>query len=554
MRHHARVKRRLLNIALILVASVPVVESVAQACGGFFRARTVPAEKRPSLAREKVLLIHDGKREHFIREVAFERAEEPFGFVVPTPSRPEVEPVKEQPFTKLRQTFAYQTPLTMGRGGGLGGGAPGKGSAGVTVLEKKKVGSFTAFVLAATDESALAKWLADNELVSSKEADAWLAHYVKMSFFYVAMRYDPPKGKKKVPRVDAETIRISFDTPLAYYPYLEPEAPELTPQPRLMELWFLGPDRVVPVALKEQRWLRPLRPGETYDNAGKTALNALPRRARPPRSRRAVGDADLSGPEVQPRGLGRHRVRVQGQARRTQRPRTAAGDPRPAARGGEMMRTIAVGLLLVIGCDPPPPKQPAKPPPTKAEAKQAPAPTPAPEPQPDPEVGPEPELAGPAANATADERRDAVLALLTDGKSAVGLPLHAVDEGTAFNPRLGEQMANDVVGVPRVRPKPPVVEGEGLAPEIIRRVIRRHVGALARCYKDPLAGAKATGSFTIEFEVTGEGKTKSVTVTEKDTGLASGAACVTKAAKRWVFPKPQGGGPVAIENAFVINP
>lgn len=271
-------RRFLVSLTGLLALALPLHEaSEARACGGFFRARTVAPEKRPSLSREKVLLIHDRARgrQHFVREVAFRRAAEPFGFVVPTPSRPDVASIKKQPFTALREQFPFARYKGGGGiGRGSGGGPPGSAPAGVEVLEVKKVGSFTAFILSATDESALATWLADNDLASTKEADAWLAHYVKMKFFYVAMRYDPPKNEasEATPAVEAETMRISFDTPIPYYPYLEPDGSGLlTEQPRLMELWFVGTDPVVPVALRtrdgRQEWVRPLESGLAHKDA-----------------------------------------------------------------------------------------------------------------------------------------------------------------------------------------------------------------------------------------------------------------------------------------------
>jgi hypothetical protein len=270
--------------ALFLRPAIPVV----QACGGFFRAPQVPPEKRPTLAREKVLLIHDAAkgRQHFIREVAFRKANDSFGFVVPTPTRPEVASIAQTPFTKLRQTFAYDGWENAYGVGGLGLVGRGGGGAprGVEVLEEKKVGSFTAFVLAATDETALAQWLNDNGLVSTPEADQWLAHYVAMDFFYVAMRYDPPKdrtsAKADVAPVEAETVRISFDTPIPYYPYLEPEGPPAGATPsRLLELWYVGRDLVNPIARRETdgepQWVRPLRPGQRFKEARVALLGAL---------------------------------------------------------------------------------------------------------------------------------------------------------------------------------------------------------------------------------------------------------------------------------------
>ena len=103
----------LLGAAAIALGLAVAGPSLAEACGGMFRSPKIAPEKRPSLSREKVLLIHDIEqgRQHFIREVAFRRATEPFGFVVPTPARPEVEAVKRTPFTNLRDAFPFNPPV-----------------------------------------------------------------------------------------------------------------------------------------------------------------------------------------------------------------------------------------------------------------------------------------------------------------------------------------------------------------------------------------------------------------------------------------------------------
>lgn len=261
--------------------------TLADACGGFFRSRAVDPEQTPSLSREKVLLIHDAenRRQHFIREVAFARAREPFGFVVPTPTRPEVGEVAKTPFTKLRKAFPF-APTPRGDSKRSGGGGRASASAGVEVLEVKRVGSFTAFVLAADDADALGRWLADNHLVSDPASDAWLAHYVELGFYYVAMRYDPPKadtaGESGLPgSVVAETIRISFASPLPYYPYLEPSHAELEPAvgPRLLELWYVGSEPVVPVATRDRdgvsAWVQPLKRGRSHADARDELVRTL---------------------------------------------------------------------------------------------------------------------------------------------------------------------------------------------------------------------------------------------------------------------------------------
>lgn len=256
----------------LLALTLPLISPIAHACGLFFHVGTISPEQRPSLAREKVLIIHDAARgqQHFIREVAFRQADQTFGFVVPTPTLPTVAEVENNPFSKLRERFPFK-PLaraTLGTGNAYGGS--GGSWEGVEVLSVEKIGSFTAFVLSATDAAALAGWLKENRLTSTPETDPWLDHYVRMGFHYVAMRYDPPSSGK--PGADAaiaaETIRISFATPIAYYPYFEPEPGRVLSEPRLLELWYVGSEPVIPVARVEQGesmvWKRPLMAGKDY--------------------------------------------------------------------------------------------------------------------------------------------------------------------------------------------------------------------------------------------------------------------------------------------------
>lgn len=272
--------RTLVPVLLATALALPLLSPVARACGAFFHVRAIAPEQRPSLAREKVLIIHDVVRgqQHFIREVAFRKADESFGFVVPTPTRPEVAEVATNPFTKLRERFPFApAPRVATLGTGRPYGEPSGSWEGVEVLSAEKIGSFTAFVLAATDAAALAGWLKANELTSTPETEQWLDHYVRMGFYYVAMRYDPPAkpGSAKDPAIAAETIRISFATPVAYYPYFEPQR-AASSEPRLLELWYVGSEPVIPVARKHERtWLRPLKPGKDYERKRKQVEAAL---------------------------------------------------------------------------------------------------------------------------------------------------------------------------------------------------------------------------------------------------------------------------------------
>lgn len=236
-----------------------------------------------------------------MREVSFRKGNTTFGFVVPTPSRPEVAKVDDAPFKRLHDEFPF-APASRGLSFGAGGaaGSGGKGG-GVEVLSVQKLGSFTAFVLSATDAGGLAKWLATNKFETTPASSRWLEHYVASKFFFVAFRFDPPaKGDgadagapagSTVRPVSSETMRISFATPLPYYPYLEPDHPEKTAKtPRVLDVWFVSPDEATPVSAVQGadgapfRWKRPWLEGasrradvETLKTAlGKSLAGLLP--------------------------------------------------------------------------------------------------------------------------------------------------------------------------------------------------------------------------------------------------------------------------------------
>ncbi len=258
MRLRARLAMLAAASALALSAAQPALP-----CGAFV-ARNVKTV--PSLQVEQTLIVFDADRqlEHFVRQVAIRDPSPGFGFVVPVPEKPEVAKVKESPFEKLSKVFPVSSGLSLapgGRGGGLGTVGSGAG-AGVTVLSRERIGSFTAFVLAAGDADVLRKWLSDNKLVVPAEAAAWFEHYVALGFYYVALRYEQPAEPDSDDKTRAETLRITFPTPLPFYPYREPDHAAAAPgKERDLAVWLVSSRRYVPVSFRqapgESGWQRP---------------------------------------------------------------------------------------------------------------------------------------------------------------------------------------------------------------------------------------------------------------------------------------------------------
>lgn len=253
----ARVAVLVVVSTLAVLGGFSVFAGDASACGGFFARRPAQATEAelakslPYLTVEQVLVLWDEDTgiEDFVREARFDRTNQSFGFVVPVPSKPEVFPVKKAPFDALRKELPFDPPrpeLGLERGGGLGlrgGGGAAPAPPPVVVLSEQRIGSFTAFVLMANDRTGFDKWLDDNGFTTTSQSSAWLAEYVKLGFFFVALRYEPTKGDAGAGEagMTSETLRIRFKTPLPYYPYREPEHAADTPKPdkRMLSAWLV---------------------------------------------------------------------------------------------------------------------------------------------------------------------------------------------------------------------------------------------------------------------------------------------------------------------------
>lgn len=273
-------------VGLVVLLAIVGDWSVAEACGVVARGRRPPAEKGdpyaglPFLALEQTLIVWDrGSRiEDFVREARFARTGEPFGFVVPVPSRPEVAKV-DSPFAVLRKEYPHDPPPSQSRSSGSGkaGGAGGKIAAPpppVEVLAVERIGSFEVTTLRASDAGALDEWLAKNGFELTDPAKPWLAHYVTLRFYFVAFRYaGAPPGSSD--GMTSETVRIRFETGAPYYPYLEPEIMKGAPIPRERRLavWLVTEEPMIPVVNHtvgdKWTWETPWRP-----TAGQNVLTA----------------------------------------------------------------------------------------------------------------------------------------------------------------------------------------------------------------------------------------------------------------------------------------
>ena len=181
----------------------------------------VPGQGRyVHVAAEEAIIVWDeaAKRQHFIRRAAFDTDAKDFGFLVPTPSKPELGEADDEAFGMLA---GITVPPERAR----------VAAAAVTVLEQKAVAGFDAAVLQATDANALDGWLRKHGYPASAELLEWYKPYVAQGWLITAF---------KVAGATTRPVRMSFQTERAFFPYREPAAKAGEAKARLLRVYLLA--------------------------------------------------------------------------------------------------------------------------------------------------------------------------------------------------------------------------------------------------------------------------------------------------------------------------
>lgn len=215
-------------ITMLLAMLVLAVPQRTHAC-----APAPPLGYEVSIVGEEAVIVWDAAKriEHFIRRADFSTDAEGFGFIVPTPTVPELAEVEDAIFERLaywirpREEYRRETSgisptcllfatLAMRAGDKAMPGAPP-----VTVLRHRVVGGYDAVVLEATDPAALSKWLADNGYAEGDTLRAWAAPYIAKGWKLTAFKLAKPDGQGGLA---TSPVRMSFSTDAPFYPYREP--------------------------------------------------------------------------------------------------------------------------------------------------------------------------------------------------------------------------------------------------------------------------------------------------------------------------------------------
>ncbi len=191
---------------------------------------------------EDAVIIWDRahQTEHFIRSVSLNTSAKDAGFLVPTPTTPELVTADMRIFNLAEEYFSRYKGL---RDSNALPAASTNETAPQIVLEED-IGNYHAVVLNATDEKGLGDWLKANGYPWTDAAAQWLKPYLAAKWKITAFKFRNAGGGT-VPGMLTSAIRMSFRTPRPFFPYREPaQAGQLSGDYRTLNIAFLGDQRV----------------------------------------------------------------------------------------------------------------------------------------------------------------------------------------------------------------------------------------------------------------------------------------------------------------------
>ena len=182
-----------------------------------------------ALEGEEALIVWDPAThtQHLIRTGLFAEATDDFGFLVPTPTRPELAEANDGVFERLFRIYRRPPRRVRARARALGR-AMGGGTPSVALIERRMVAGLDTSVLAANDADALSAWLREHRYPSSDALTEWFRKYVDEGWFVTAFRYAPARGSGAWFN---RSVRMTFQTERPFFPYSEPSGGSASPRP-----------------------------------------------------------------------------------------------------------------------------------------------------------------------------------------------------------------------------------------------------------------------------------------------------------------------------------
>lgn len=168
---------------------------------------------------QKAIIVYDEQtgREDLVLSVQLLGESPEAAWVVPVPSRPEVNTASAEWFVQLSdltQPEIVTETAFLPTCGGMAS-VPGE-TTGVQVVSREKVGPYDVSILASDDPMALLYWLNENGYAFPKRGEPILDDYISEGWYFMATRVRP--GANANLDVDVQPLWLSFRTQRPVYP------------------------------------------------------------------------------------------------------------------------------------------------------------------------------------------------------------------------------------------------------------------------------------------------------------------------------------------------
>lgn len=217
----------LTSLLVLVVAATALIQSPLTTWGC---ASAPPDGQWVRIEHEMALIVWQPvtKTEHFIRRATFNSMSKDFGFLVPTPTQPELGEVESYRLFPLLDSITYpkyeevikrvprpptdSIPMTT------------VAASPVRVIEEKSVAGYDATVLQADDPDSLGKWLKEHGYSFRPALRDWLERYTTAKWYITAFKVSSQQdAMENFGQVQSKAVRMSFHTERPFYPYREPE-------------------------------------------------------------------------------------------------------------------------------------------------------------------------------------------------------------------------------------------------------------------------------------------------------------------------------------------
>ncbi len=157
--------------------------------------------------------------EHFIRNANFKSGADNFGFIAPTPGKPELHEASTQAFYTLA-SLAPSYGFGGAGGGGFGGAMAKSRSSEVKVIQEADVAGFHATTLWSRDAHAINDWMNEHGYISTPEVEKWAVRYCSRGWYLTAFKViDMSKLA-----ASTGTVRMTFRTRKPFNPFYVPSS------------------------------------------------------------------------------------------------------------------------------------------------------------------------------------------------------------------------------------------------------------------------------------------------------------------------------------------